>query len=94
MLHAAASLTFTADERAVLAGLAAQGFDVETCAEDGDEWAAIVPAGRVDPVASVQLTSEAGRRFVMIGADGRPTGRAGMDLGKLLARVKPGRAKH
>ncbi|WP_374316703.1 hypothetical protein [Aquabacterium sp.] len=62
------------------------------CDQDGDAWAALETLedhGRGltewDVVASIQLTSEPGRRFVGLGADGRHEITAGDDLGKILA---------
>ncbi len=75
----------------------ARGFSVETCADDGDEWAALVPPeAPADPfrvdlpethLATVQLTSEPGRRFVVLGSDGRRVLTASDDLGAALSAL-------
>lgn len=90
---------FTTDDRAALTALGVhlarslvRPVTVETCAEDGPEWAALVPVERrrgsrgalptVDrrqtvseahdgPVMSMQVTTEPGRRLVLLAADGR-----------------------
>ena len=89
-----ATLTFTAAERAALASLEVRGFSVETCADDGAEWAALIPSAVADDpfrlelpethAATVQLTSEPGRRFVVLGPDGRRVMAAGDDLAAAL----------
>lgn len=88
------ALTFTTDERAVLADLRAHGLDATTCATDGPEWAALMPTAPADPFSfedilapawSVQLTDEPGRRCVILAGDGRRELAAGDALGPLVA---------
>lgn len=92
------SLTFTPAERAILAGFAAAGYALDTCAEDGHEWAALASAvvehdrfSFDDPAAlallSIQLTVEPGRRCVALGPDGRRVLAAGEDLADVLRQA-------
>jgi len=91
-------LTFTAEELAALT-LATTKAHAETGTRtrwtvedrDGDAWAALEVYGldegdRLDWLlaCTIQLTTEPGRRFVALAADGRQVIGAGDDLGALL----------
>lgn len=100
-------LTFTAEELAALtlATVKAQAqtgtrarWTVED--RDGDAWAALEVHGldeydRLDWLLAftIQLTSEPGRRFVALAADGRQVIQAGDDLGTLLADLLTAQAE-
>lgn len=65
---------------------------VETCADDGDQWAALLAApdageGHPDDLAprmSVQTARDPSRRLVILAADGRRVLAAGDDLAALV----------
>mgnify|MGYP003577268774 CR=1 FL=1 len=88
-------MTFTAAERAILADTVARGFTVDTCADDGHEWAAVAPAtiehdrfSFDDPhtlALSIQLTPAASRRCVALASDGRTVLASGDDLAGVLS---------
>jgi Family of unknown function (DUF5678) len=86
-------LTFTAAERRFLSGLLHRGLRAVSCAEDGDEWAALLPAKPstdIDawcPVLSVQLSSEFGGRYVALSNDRKALAR-GDDLTEVLAAAQ------
>jgi hypothetical protein len=86
-------LTFTAAERGFLSGLLRRGLKAVSCAEDGDEWAALLPATPADdmdaecPVLSVQLTSEFSGRYVALDNGCRALAR-GDDLIDVLAAAQ------
>ena len=103
---------FTADDRTTLGAMGdhlsrtmGRPVTVETCADDGPEWAALIaverrtgsrgPLPTVDrrqtfgdahegPVLSAQVTTEPGRRLVILSGDGRTVRAAGDDLAALV----------
>lgn len=69
---------------------------VQTCADDGDEWAVFLAAPEIGeghpddlvPLRSVQTTAQPGRRLVILAADGRRVLAAGESFKDLVPTVE------